>query len=83
MQIENQVKNNKYKCFACNDIKTMPKNGFQVNRAVSKLIVKKEIPRGPEAQKIKQNISELENLVNKLLFEIENGEYLIAKDCRN
>jgi len=60
----------------------MPKNGFQVNRAVSKLIVKKEIPRGPEAQKLKQNISELENLVNKLLFEIENGEYLIAEDCR-
>jgi len=51
---------------------------------ISRLIEKqpKEISRGNEAEKLKQNLHDLENLVNKLLFEIENGEYLIAEDCR-
>jgi len=82
--IEKQIKNNKYKCIACSEIDTMPKNGFQVNRAVAKLIEKqpKEISRGPEAEKLKQNISDLEVIVKKFIFEIENGEYLITEDCR-
>jgi len=82
-QIENQVQNNNYKCIACNDIDTIPKNGFQVNLAVAKLISKqpKEISRGPEAEKLKLNLRELDDLVNKFLFEMENGEFLIAKEC--
>ncbi len=34
----------------------------------------KEISRGLEADKLKKNLRDLENLVEKLLFEIENGE---------
>jgi hypothetical protein len=84
MQIENQLKNNKYKCIACSELDTMPKNGFNVNHAVAKLIEKqpKEIPRGLEAENLKQNLGELHDLVKKLLFEMENGEYLITEDCR-
>ena len=82
--IENQAKNNKYKCISCKKEATIPDDGYMVNNVVAKLIAKKptEIPRGPEAEKLKQNLRDLEILVNKLLFETENGEYLITEDCR-
>ena len=82
--IENQAKNNKYKCISCNKEAIIPDDGFIVNNAVVKLIAKKptEIPRGPEAEKLKQNLRDLEILVNKLIFEKDNGEYLITEDCR-
>jgi hypothetical protein len=36
----------------------MPNNGFRVDRSVARLIEKqpKEIPRGPEAEKLKQKL---------------------------
>ena len=82
--IENQAKNNKYKCISCNKEATIPDDGFMLNKTLVKLIAKKptEIPRGSEAEKLKQNLRDLEILVNKLLFETENGEYLIFEDCR-
>ena len=82
--IEKQVKENKFICIACKEEDTMPKNGFQINRTVVKLIEKqpKEISRGQEADKLKQNLFDLEQLVNKLDFEMKNGEYLITEDCR-
>jgi len=81
---ENQVKNNKFQCIVCNDVDTIPKNGFQINQLAVRLLRKKpqEISRGPEADKLKKNIFELENLVNKLIFEIENGDHLITEDCK-
>ena len=82
--IERQAKNNKYKCISCNKESTIPEDGFIVNNALAKLISKKptEIPRGPEAEKLKQNLRDLENQVKKLLFDMDNGEYLITEDCR-
>jgi len=81
---ENQVKNNKFQCIVCNDVDTIPKNGFQINQLAVRLLRKKpqEISRGPEADKLKKNIFELENLVNMLIFEIENGDHLITEDCK-
>jgi len=81
---ENQIKHNKYKCIACNKEETIPCNGFLVNNVVVKLLAKqpKEISSGNEAEKLKQNICDLEVLVNKLIFEQENGEHLITEDCQ-
>jgi hypothetical protein len=79
-----QVKNNEFKCIVCNKDETIPKNGFQVDRTAARLIAKKpkEISRGQEAEKLKQNICDLDKLVKKLIFEMDNGEYLITEDCQ-
>ena len=79
-----QVVGNKFKCIICNDDEIIPKNGFKVNNVVVKLIGKKpkEISRGHEAEKLKQSLRDLEKLVNKLIFEVENGEYLILDNFR-
>ena len=34
--------------------------------------------RGSEAEKLRKNLCDFENFVGKLIFEIENGEYLIT-----
>jgi len=62
----------------------MPDDGFIVNQLAAKLLAKqpKEISRGPEAEKLKHNLIDLEIIVNKLMFEIENGEDLITEDCK-
>ena len=82
--IEKKSKNNKFKCIVCNEEKTLPKIGFQVDRTAARLIElqPKEILRGPEAEKLRQNLGELEKKVNKLIFEMENGEYLITEKCK-
>ena len=82
--IQKNVKNNKFKCISCDEEDFMPKKGFSVNKAISKLIEKqpKEVFRGDEAQKLKSNIKSLEETLNKYLFEIENGEYLIKEECK-
>jgi len=82
-QTERQIKDNKLKCIVCNKEEMIPVNGFQINRALVKLIAKKpkEISRGHEAEKLKQNLRDLDIQVNKLVFEVENGEYLITGDC--
>jgi len=56
----------------------MPRNGFYVDRTTARLIEKqpKEILRGKKALKLTQNLGDLEMLVNKLIFEMENGEYV-------
>ena len=56
--IEKQVKENKYKCICCNEVEMMPKKGLQIDLTAARLIEKqpKEIPRGPEADKLKQNL---------------------------
>jgi len=79
---EQKIKNNKYNCIACNKEETMP-DGFIVNQLAVKLIAKKpkEISRGNEVEKLKQNIRDIEEIVNKLIFETENGEDLITEDC--
>jgi hypothetical protein len=81
---QSKVKDNIFKCIACNQDEKIPSNGFIVNRAVVRLIAKqpKEISRGQEAEKLKQNIREVENLNNKLIFEMGNGEYLVNEDCK-
>jgi hypothetical protein len=81
---QSKVKDNNFKCIACNQDEKIPSNGFIVNRAVVRLIAKqpKEISRGQEAEKLKENIREVENLNNKLVFEMGNGEYLITEDCK-
>ena len=81
--IEDQSKNNTYKCIACNKYEIMPSKGFQVNPLVLKLMEKqpKEVSRGSEANKMKQNLQELKNLVQNLIFEVEIGEYLITEEC--
>ena len=83
MLAERLTKDNKLKCMVCSKEETMPLNGFQINRALVKLIAKKpkEISRGQEAEKLKENLRDLEAQVNKLIFEVENGEYLITVDC--
>ena len=83
-QIQRQIKENKFKCSVCSKDSLMPINGFLVNNVVVKLITKqlKEISRGQEAEKLKQNLRDLEDLINKLVFEMENGEYFIKEDCR-
>ena len=83
---------NKFKCVVCGKDETMPKNEFKVNKEIVELFLKNahENPldvssfrlRGPEASKLKQNLRSLENLVNKLIFEIENGNYLITENCK-
>ena len=80
---EQESKENKFKCIACNEYETMPNNGFQINSIVVKLIAKqpKEISRGHEAEKLKQNVRDLEAQVKKLLFEMNNGDYFIREDC--
>ena len=82
--IEKQLKNNKFKCIACNKEDTIPNNGFQINNAIVKFISKKpkEISRGIEVDKLKQNLLYLESLVNNLLFEMDNGAYIITEACK-
>jgi hypothetical protein len=79
---ESQLKRNKFKCIACSKDYIMPVNGLQVNQLVVKLLAKepKEISRGQEADKLKQNLRDLENLVNNLILEIDNGENVIRKN---
>ena len=62
----------------------MPNDGFIVNQLAVKLITKKpkEISRGQEAEKLKENFRSLDEMVNKLIFEMNNGEYLITEDCK-
>ena len=80
----NQLNENKFKCIVCKKEQPMSIDGFIVNQLAVKLIERKpkEISRGPEANKLKQNICDLENLVSKLKFEMDNGDYVITEDCR-
>ena len=82
--IQNSVKDSKFKCISCGEEDSMPKKGFLVNKVISKLIEKqpKEVHRGDEAEKLKQNIVCLEDILNKMSFEMKNGEYLIKEECR-
>ena len=79
-----QAKDKNYKCIVCNEVDTVPKSGFKVNRTTAKLLEKqpKEISRGAEVDKLKKNFRDLETLVSKLEFEMDNGEYLIKEDCK-
>jgi len=81
---EEQVNNNKFKCIACNKDETKPYNGFQVNQLAVNFLRKrpKEISRGLEADKLKKNLIDLDVLVSRLIFEMDNGEHLIAEDCK-
>jgi hypothetical protein len=76
--IQKQLKDNKFKCIACNKVDIMPKDGLQVSEPDAKPLEKL---KGPEAERIKQNLRYLESLINKLTFEIDNGECLIRKNC--
>ena len=83
-QIEKQAKENKFECIACNQVEMMPKNGFQVvSEPNTQLMANhaREKLRGQEAEKLKQNLHDLENKINKLMFEIDDGECSIRKDC--
>ena len=81
---DKQVKNNKFRCILCNKEELLPNNGFMVNQLAVKFLAKKpkEISRGKEAERLKKTLYDLENLVGKLLFEMDNGEYLITEDCK-
>jgi type I site-specific restriction endonuclease len=80
---QSKMKNN-YTCIACNKQEPMPNKGFAINNQIAKLITRKpkEIPKGPEAEKLKQNLGDLDDLVNKLISEMENGENSITEDCK-
>ena len=82
--IEKQTKDNIYKCIACNKYEAMPSKRFQVNTLAVKLLEKqpKEVSRGPEADKFKQNLRDLEILVNRLILAMENGEVFITDECK-
>jgi hypothetical protein len=83
-QIEKQAKENKFKCIACNQVEMMPKNGFQVSEPPNTQLIAnqtRERLRGQAAEKLKQNLHDLENRINKLMFEIGDGECSIRKDC--
>lgn len=72
-----------YKCLICQEEGIMPSKGLPVNEAVALLmgVQPKEVSRGAEAEKLKQNIIDLDNLANKLNFELDNGEHLIKEHC--
>ncbi len=81
---EDQLNNNNNKCMAaCGIILLRNTNGFPINYALVELIAKqpKEISRGPEADRLLLSLDDLENLINKLIFESENGDFLIMEDC--
>ena len=42
----------------------------------------KSILFGSENDKLKKKFNDLNNLVNKLILQIEDGEYLIKEECR-
>ncbi len=80
---QSKMKNN-YTCIACNKQEPMQNKGFAINNQIAKLITRKpkEIPKWPEAEKLKQNLGDLDDLVNKLRYEMENGENSITEDCK-
>ena len=67
----------------CQEVGHIPAKGFPVNDVLVQLIEQQpcEIYRGVEAEKLKDNLNNLEILTEKLSFEIENVEYLIEKEC--
>ena len=74
-----------YKCIVCAEFCTMSgSKGFLVNELIAKLVTKqpKEVSRGKEATKFKSNLQDLNSLAIKLLFETDNGEYIIKEECR-
>lgn len=61
----------KFKCILCEEINHVPSKGFPVNKMVLKLLA--------ESQSVALNLQSLEDLIEKLTFEIDNGEYLIKE----
>ena len=72
-----------FKCLICQEESIMPSKGLPINEAVALLMSAQpiEVSRGAEAEKLKQNIIDLDNLANKLNFELDNGEHLIREHC--
>ena len=74
--IEKEIKNNKFKCMLCNEQSIVPAKGFLFNEMAIKLLSEQpvDVYRGIETEKLKKNITELDQLTKKLLFEINNVE---------
>ena len=75
--IEKELKDNKFKCILCREEYLVPPKGFPINEMAIKLLSEQpaEVSRGKESEKLKKNISDLEQLVKKLMFEIDNAEF--------
>ena len=79
--IEKSVKEKRFKCFLCQKESRMPENGFLKNDLAVQLLSEqpKEIYRGEACEKLKTNISNLDEQINKIKFEANNGEYIIKE----
>ena len=82
--IEKEIKDNRFKCGLCTKSVAMPDNGLLVNEVANQLIAKqpKEVYRGEETQKLIENLIDTETNLEKLTFELNNGDHLIKEECR-
>lgn len=79
--IEKSVKDKKLKCFLCQKESKLPENGFIKNDLALQLLSEqpKEIYRGEACEKLKANISSLEDQIKRIKFEANNGDYVIKE----
>ena len=78
---------NKFKCMLCHKKIIVPVNEFMVNELAIKVNIVNELAiisehpvevnRGIETEKLKKNMTNLDHLAKKLLFEINNADYSI------
>jgi len=78
-----EVKNNKFKCFLCNEDHLMPEKGFPINKRLLRILdlKSKEVYRSKEVKQLKENLNVIQEDINKLSFAIDNGIDRIKELC--
>ncbi len=74
-----------FKCIMCQEenFLNISSQGLLVNETVARLLVEPPIDYywREQAEKLKQNINDLGDSVNKLMYEISNSDYIIKEKC--
>lgn len=81
--LEKEARKKKYKCILCDVDHDMPLEGLPVDERMAGLIKQKprKICRGPAAESLKANHANLEELRQKLSYEVNNGSSTIDEVC--
>ena len=77
--------NKEFKCSLCSNTHVVPDGNFPTCETISKFlsIKSKEVFRGDNVNLLKNNLNEIQTLINELSFSIDNGMDHIKEHCLN
>ena len=74
-----------FKCKSCNEIHTIPKNGFKsweaLNEFYSKELKLEDIYRGDTVERLKNNLKEIQKQIDHLDFSLANSVDAVKEHC--